>query len=89
MDDIESMTEQALLDTIRTGLLRDLARALRSGTATHQEKAIAKALLRDNASKVRPDEPDGEDEFQDDETEVDPRIPPARRPVKDYGDSKG
>ena len=83
MDDIESMTEAALLDAIRLGLLRDLARALRTGTATHQEKAIAKGMLRDNNSKV---------EEQPEEVEDGEEVAPVTRrsrPVRTFGDSNG
>ncbi len=51
-DDIEAMDEGQLLDTIHLGLLRDLARTVRSGRATHQELAVARGLLRDNKRTV-------------------------------------
>ncbi len=60
MDDIQSMSEPELLEHIRAGLLKDLARKVAAGTAGHQELAIARGLLRDNKSIV-PDEPDPED----------------------------
>jgi hypothetical protein len=61
MDDIQTMDEAKLLETIHLGLLRDLARTVRSGRATHQELAIARGLLRDNSKKVTPeDEPEDE-----------------------------
>lgn len=78
------MSEQQLLDLIRLNLLKDLARSLATGTATHQEKAIAKALLRDNNSKVDPvGTEDGEED--DDDT---PPPQPARR-ARVFGSSKG
>lgn len=54
------MQELQLLEVIHLGLLRDLARSVRSGTAGHQELAIARGLLRDN-KKVVPAEPDDQD----------------------------
>jgi hypothetical protein len=84
VDDIEGMTEAQLLDAIRLGLLRDLARALRQGTATHQEKAIAKGMLRDNNSKVENDPPEEEEEV-----EQAPVNTKRTRPVREYRDSRG
>lgn len=81
VDDIEAMTEAQLLDAIRLGLLRDLARALRQGTATHQEKAIAKGMLRDNNSKVE-EQPPEEDEPE--ETPIN-----KSRQVRTFGESLG
>jgi hypothetical protein len=83
VDDAESMDEAALLKGIRVALLRDLFRALSQGTATHQEKAIAKALLRDNNSKV-----DATEEDDDDPEETSTLTTPARR-ARTFGDSKG
>lgn len=79
------MGEQQLLDHIRLNLLKDLARALATGTATHQEKAIAKALLRDNNSKV---DPTATQEDEEDEDEPGPEARPIRKP-RTFGDSKG
>jgi hypothetical protein len=85
LDYIETMGEQQLLDHIRLNLLRDLARALATGTATHQEKAIAKALLRDNKSIVDPTST-GDDEEDDDEPG--PEARPIRK-ARVFNDSKG
>lgn len=89
-DDIQHMTEGALLLAIRMDLMRDLARALRTGTATHQEKAIAKALLRDNLMRVNPAqirEADGE-QYEDEPEAPIPSVP-VRRPRKFDEGNKG
>ena len=82
VDDIDKMTEQELIDSIRIGLLKDLARNLAMGTATHQEKAIAKGLLRDNGSKVVPEE------YTAEEVEEEPQVS-RKRPVRKFGESRG
>lgn len=87
VDDVEKMTEVELLDAIRIGLLRDLARSLATGTATHQEKAIAKGLLRDNSSKVDPTV-GGEGNEEDGEEDEGTEARPIRR-ARIFGDSKG
>jgi hypothetical protein len=87
LDDAEKMDEKSLLDGIRLSLLRDLFRSLSQGTATHQEKAIAKALLRDNNSKVDPTA-GGEGNDEDGDTDEGPQARPIRR-ARIFGDSKG
>ncbi len=61
------MTQAQLLEEIHMGALRELARLLRSGNATHQELAVARGLLRDNKVTVPPEDGDGEE---------DPNLPP-------------
>jgi hypothetical protein len=61
LDDIAKMTDMQVLQHMRTEMYRDLLRNLRAGTATHQEKAIARGILRDNkvvADNDSSDEPD-------------------------------
>lgn len=53
-DDVSRMTDMQLLEELRSEFYRDLLRSMREGTATHQEKAIARGILRDN--KVVADE---------------------------------
>lgn len=80
VDDLQSMDEAKLLEEIHMGTLRELARTLRSGNATHQELAVARGLLRDNKKLVAPDEDD-----------MDPNLPaqgkagvPPKREFPDY-----
>jgi hypothetical protein len=67
VDDIQTMTEAELLQEIHVGSLRELARTLRSGNATHQELAVAARILKDNNKRVDP---------EDDDDEEDPNLPP-------------
>lgn len=82
------MDEAKLLLAIRLGLLKDLARQLQMGTATHQEKAIAKGLLRDNKMALDPKKIANEEEPHDDEDEPDTPVQPRRVP-RVFPDSKG
>ena len=54
-DDVSKMTDMQVLEELRSEFYRDLLRSMREGTATHQEKAIARGILRDN--KVVADDP--------------------------------
>lgn len=49
-----------MLEVIHLGLLKDLARSVRSGSAGHQELAIARGILRDNKKVVPADDLDPE-----------------------------
>lgn len=71
IDDVSKMSSRAVLEGIRDELARDLLRDLRNGTATHQEKAIARGFLRDNHSLI-PDDDDGE------EGDLGPGVPRGR-----------
>lgn len=62
-DDIEQMDEQALLEVIHLCLLKDLARTIRGGSASHQELAIARGILRDNKKVVPPGDNDPDDQL--------------------------
>lgn len=79
-DDIEGMDEQQLLEAIHIGVLRDLARSVRSGNASHQELAIARGLLRDNNKKIAP-----ADDGVDDTLPGAGRVAMPRREFPDYG----
>jgi hypothetical protein len=81
MDDFAAMGEQDLIQSIKLGLLRDLARSVGSGTATHQELAIARGLLRDNKMTVPPDE--GGDDAELPHRATDRPLPARQFP--DYG----
>ena len=72
------MTKAQLLEHLDLALLRDLTRAVDMGTATHQEKAIAKALLRDNKRGGK----DAEEEIEGYESEAPQAHPraPQRQP---------
>jgi hypothetical protein len=48
LDDVATMTDRQVLEALRTEMYRDALRMMRSGDATHQEKAIARGILRDN-----------------------------------------
>lgn len=75
IDDIQTMTEEQLLESIHLGLLRDLARRVHNGEATHQELAIARGLLRDNKRVVTVEEPEDES--------LPPQAPPREFPKYD------
>lgn len=79
------MNEANLLLAIRLGLLKDLARQLQMGTATHQEKAIAKGLLRDNKMALDPKKIANEEEPEDE----DEPVAPVRRTPRVFPDSRG
>lgn len=81
LDDIQGMTEAEVLQHIQTQMLKELLRSLRNGTATHQEMAIARGLLRDN-KVVAPKDDVGGDEPE--ETGPTRSGPPRARAAEVY-----